>query len=184
MSAASQRRYSTGAMVFHWLIAIAVIANWWIAEQAHDLPQAERGALMGWHFTIGITILILTVLRIVWRVTHPVPPMSDRHAGWERFLARATHTLFYILLIGLPLGAWIGLSGYDSAISFWGLFSIPALPVGFGEETGHEILELHASGGTFMMILVVLHVLGALKHQFIDRDGELYRMLPFGQPKG
>lgn len=179
---ASQSRYSKVAMLFHWAIAIAVIANWQIAEKAHELPQSERGELMGLHFTLGITILLLTVGRIVWRLMNPPPPLSPTLKDWERKLAKTLHALFYILLIGLPLGGWIGLSGYDAPIDFWGMFSIPPLPVGFGEETGHELLEVHATIGTAMIVLIGLHILAALKHTILDKDGNLWRMLPFGNP--
>ena len=165
-------RYSGGAMILHWTIAVAVIAQWQIAEKAEHLPEAERLGVMVWHFQIGITILLLTLLRIVWRLTHRRPPLRTHLKPWERVLAKTVHSLFYILLIALPLLGWIGLSGYKYAIGMFGLFEWPVLPVGFGEETGHEILEFHATLGTMMLALVVLHVLGALKHHFWDRDGD------------
>lgn len=183
MSEAQQTRYSTGAIALHWIIAIAVIVNWRLAEYAHDLPDAERGPLMGWHATIGMTILLLSVLRLVWRWTHPAPPLSADLKAWERIAARSTHTIFYILLIGLPIGGWLGFSGYDAAVNFWGLFEIPPLPVGYGEDVGHEILEIHGTGGSIVILLVGLHILGALKHTLIDKDGNLWRMLPFGRPR-
>lgn len=174
-------RYSAGAMILHWAIAIGVIANWQIAEKAEHLPEAERGAVMGWHFEVGMTILVLTVLRIVWRLTHPRPPLGAHLKPWERTLAHLVHALFYVLLIALPLLGWIAMAGYKYAIPMFNLFEWPVLPLGFGEDTAHEILEVHANLGTLMLGLIVLHVLGALKHQFWDRDGELWKMLPFGR---
>lgn len=176
-------KYSKVAMLLHWLIAIAVIVNWQIAERAHDLPQAERGAVMSYHFSLGMTILLLTLLRVIWRLMHRAPPLGAHLKPWERALAKATHALFYVLLIGLPLGGWIGLSGYDSGVPFWGLFEFPALPLGLDQKAGHQILELHATGGTVLLYLAGLHVLGALKHTVIDKDGNLWRMLPFGKAR-
>ncbi|MDD3798928.1 MAG: cytochrome b/b6 domain-containing protein [Novosphingobium sp.] len=180
---AGRNRYSFVAMILHWVIAIAVIANWRIAEAAEGLPEAERGAVMGWHFAIGMAILLATVLRILWRLVHRPPPLSAHLAIWERVLARATHGLFYLLLLALPLLGWVGLSGYKAPIDMFGIVW-PVLPVGFGEKTGHEILEFHATLGSAMIALVGLHILGVIKHMAIDRDGNLWRMLPFGTPRG
>jgi cytochrome b561 len=177
----SSGRYSAGAMILHWAIAIAVIANWQIAEKAEHLPEAEAYDVMVWHFQIGMTILVLTVLRIVWRLTHPRPPLGTHLKPWERFLAKAVHALFYVLLIALPLLGWIAMSGYKYAVPMFGLFEWPVLPLGFGEDTGHEILDVHASLGTAMLVLIALHVLGALKHTIFDRDDTLWKMLPFGR---
>lgn len=170
-------------MILHWVIAIAVIANWRIAEAAEKLPEAERGDVMAWHFAIGMSILVATVLRIVWRLVHRPPPLAAHLAAWERAFARTVHAIFYILLIGLPLLGWIGLSGYKLPVDMFGVVW-PALPVGFGEKTGHEILEFHATLGGLMILLVGLHILAVIKHLVIDRDGNLWRMLPFGTPKG
>lgn len=180
MSMTQGAKYSKVAMLLHWLIAIAVIANWQIAERAHDLPQEARGEVMSYHFSLGMTILLLTLLRVIWRLMHRPPALSASLQPWERILAKTTHTLFYILLIGLPLGGWIAMSGYGSGVPFWGLFEFPALPLGLDEGTGHEIFELHATAGTVLIYLAGLHVLGALKHTFVDKDGNLFRMLPFG----
>jgi cytochrome b561 len=176
-------RYSTGAIVLHWVIAIAVIVNWRIAETAEHLPLPERGEVMGHHMALGMTILLLTLLRLVWRLTHRPPPLRPTLKSWERILARIVHTLFYVLLIGLPLGGWLAISFYGAGVDIWGLFTVPGLPVPADEHLGHEIFDAHAFGGTVLLALVVLHVLGALKHHFFDKDGELYRMLPFGTPK-
>ena len=175
----SQARYSKGAMIFHWLIALLVIVNWQLAEQAHG-PGGNR-ELMPWHFTVGITILFLTVGRILWRITHKRPPMNDEHAAWERVLAKIVHTVFYFLLIALPLGAWIGMSMRGVDINFWGLFDIPALPFSENKQTAGQILDIHGSIAGAMMWLIALHILGALKHTFWDKDGELFKMLPFGR---
>ena len=180
---AGRTRYSKVAMILHWAIAIGVIANWRIAEAAEHLPDAERGGVMYWHFAIGMTILVASLARIAWRVINPPPPLSASLAPWERVLARVTHTIFYVLLIALPLGGWIGLSGYKAPVDMFGIVW-PVLPVGFGEKTGHEILEFHATVGSLMILLVGLHLLGAIKHMVFDRDGNLWRMLPFGTPKG
>ena len=177
----ARRRYSGVAMAFHWAIAILVIMNWQIAERAHELKGAEAAAVFGYHKAWGMLILTLTLGRLAWRLTHPVPPLPARYASWERVLAKTVHVVFYILLIALPLGAWYANSLGGKAVDFFGLFTIPALPVEPDKEMSHEIFELHHTGGMFLIYLVGLHILGGLKHLVIDRDGELFRMLPFGR---
>jgi len=176
-------RYSNGAILLHWVIAIAVIVNWRIAEAGEHLPDAQRGEVMGHHMALGMTILFLTLLRLAWRLTHRPPPLASTLKPWERALARTVHTIFYVLLIGLPLGGWLATSFYGGGVNIWGLFTVPGLPVPTDEHLGHEIFHAHAFGGTVLLALVALHVLGALKHHFYDRDGNIFRMLPWSSPK-
>jgi cytochrome b561 len=178
------KRYSTGAMILHWAIAIAVIWDWRLADAAEGAPRGQHFAVLQPHFALGMVILLLTVLRLIWRATHRSPAFSSEMATWERGLARAVHFIFYVLLIGLPLMAWIGTSMMRQPIDFYGLFTIPYLPTPNSRGPGHELLDLHGTLGNVMLWLIVLHVVGALKHQFWDKDGDLYRMLPFGTPRG
>lgn len=174
-------RYSKGAMLLHWLIAILVIANWQIAEKAHEGPREQAGAVMYWHIAIGMLILLLTVVRIVWRLTHARPPLGDHLAQWEKLLAKAVHAIFYFLLIGLPLLGWIGVSGEGGKVDMFGIVW-PSIG-GLDRKGGHGLLEVHQTLGNIMVWLIGLHVLGALKHHFWDKDGELWRMLPWGKPR-
>ncbi|QZH75650.1 MAG: cytochrome b [Erythrobacter sp.] len=178
------KRYSGVAMLLHWLIAIAVIVNWRLAEAAdHTDVRADAEAYMGNHMAIGITILVLTLVRLAWRLGHPAPPLPADYVTWERLLARTVHFIFYALLIGLPLGGWLASSFYGQGVDVFGLFTLPALPVAESPNIGEEIFDLHGTGGEAMLILIGLHVLGAIKHMVIDKDGNLWRMLPFGTPK-
>jgi cytochrome b561 len=181
MTTSAQSRYSAGAMIFHWLIAILVILNWRIAESAEHLKGADKAALMGNHKAFGILILVLTAGRLLWRLKHKVPPLPNSLAQWERTLARSIHVIFYVLLIALPLGGWLANSLNGREIDFFGLFTIPALPVGENKGLGETIFDAHKLGGTIMIYLVGLHILGALKHTFVDKTGILWRMLPFGK---
>ncbi|XAP76878.1 cytochrome b [Citromicrobium bathyomarinum] len=180
MSTANQKRYSIGAMIFHWLIAVLVIVNWRIAESAENLSDAEKGAVFANHKALGMLILALTLGRIAWRLSHPLPSLPNNYAPWERMLARTTHVLFYVLLIGLPLGGWLATSMFDRPIDFFGIFTIPTLPVGENKDLGGTIFDVHKTAGTIMIYLIGLHILGALKHTFIDKDLGIFRMLPFG----
>ncbi|MCT2559811.1 cytochrome b [Tsuneonella sp. YG55] len=176
-------RYSGVAMLLHWAIAIAVIVNWRLAEAAHEGPREAGASLMATHKALGMTILALTLLRLAWRLVHKTPPLSARLKGWERMLARVTHVTFYVLLIALPLGGWIASSLNGRPVDFFGLFAIPVLPTGLDKDLGKTIFEAHHTGGSIMIYLIALHVIGALKHTFWDKDGNLWRMLPFGTPR-
>jgi len=176
-------RYSTGAIILHWAIAIAVIVTWRIAESAEHASEVQENAIMADHMAVGMLILLLTALRLVWRLTHTQPPFPRDLAGWERVAALVVHVTFYLLLVGLPLMGWLGSSMEGDAIDVFGAFTIPGLPVAANRGLGHEILEVHGSLGEIMLCLIVLHALGALKHHFYDRNGTLYRMLPVGTPK-
>lgn len=176
-------RYSLGAIILHWAIAIAVIVTWRIAESAEHASEAQEAAIMADHMAVGMLILLLTALRLIWRVMHTQPAFPQDLAKWERVAAKIVHFTFYVLLIGLPLMGWAGSSMEGDAIDVFGAFIIPGLPVAANRGLGHEILEIHGLLGEIMLYLIVLHVLGALKHHFYDKNGELYRMLPFGTPK-
>jgi cytochrome b561 len=185
MADTTARRYSIGAMIFHWTIAVAVIWNWRLAENAEHAGSRDAAmAIFADHKALGITILALTVGRLLWRWTHPVPPLPSDLAGWEKMLAATVHVIFYVLLIGLPLGGWIANSLNGREIDFFGLFKIPALPIGTNEDLGGTIFDLHATGGSIFIYLIALHILGALKHTFFDRNGGIFRMLPFGKVPG
>ena len=181
MSDTNARRYSTGAMVFHWVIAVLVIANWQIAERAEALDMPAKIEMFGYHKAVGIMILVLTLGRLLWRFTHPVPPLPATISGWEAALARTVHVVFYVLLIALPLGAWIANSLTGRSIDMFGLFTIPPLPLGENKSLGSAIFSAHATGGSIFIYLIGLHILGALKHTFFDKNGGIFRMLPFGK---
>ncbi|WP_340586547.1 cytochrome b [Erythrobacter alti] len=178
------KRYSGVAMALHWVIAIAVIVNWRIAEAAENEASREAAsAVMANHKALGITILVLTLMRLGWRLTHRPPALSRTYAPWERILARSVHIIFYVMLIGLPLGGWLASSYFGQGVNVFGLFTLPALSVSENPDTGKAIFDLHQNGGKIMLILVGLHILGVLKHMFIDKDGNLWKMLPVGKPR-
>ena len=176
-------RYSLPAIILHWLITIGVIANWRIAEAAEHAPEAEAPEIMAPHFSIGVTLLILALLRLAWRLVRPNPPLAAHLQPWERILAQTSHTVFYVLLIVMPLAGWVAMSSAGYGVPVWGLFELPPLPVSQSQERAELIFGIHATAGKVMVVLIVIHVLGTLKHTLIDKDGNLFRMLPFGTPK-
>lgn len=181
MSETGRSKYSTGAMIFHWVIALLVIVSWRIVEAAEHASKIDKEALVDNHKALGITILVLTLGRLAWRLSHKVPPMPDTMAGWEKLLSRTVHVIFYVMLIGLPIGGWLAGSFAGRDISYFGAFTIPALPLGENFDMAKAIIGFHKQGGEIMIYLIGLHILGALKHTFYDKSGGLSRMLPWGK---
>lgn len=179
-AAAQTARYTGGAIFLHWLIAALIAFNFAAAWYAEGLAKPERMQVMTNHKAVGLTILILSLARLAWRLTHRPPPLNPALKTWEKTLARIVHTLFYVLMIGLPLGGWLTHSYFSGGkpISAFGLFSYPGLPVARNPALGETMGGLHGTFAWFLLGLAALHVAGALKHQFIDKDRELQRMLP------
>lgn len=171
-------RYSRGAIVFHWTIAVLIALNFAAAWIADDMPRQDKQIIMGNHKAIGITILVLAVLRVIWRLTHRPPPRVETLQRWEVLLAKVVHTAFYVLMIAIPLAGWAMSSIAARPVNFFGLFTVPMLPLGSDKAVGGVFHDLHEQGATLMLVLLALHVAGALKHHFIDRDGTMRRMLP------
>ncbi|MEY3633904.1 MAG: hypothetical protein RLZZ61_314 [Pseudomonadota bacterium] len=172
-------KYSKIAILLHWAIAILIGTNVLLASLAEDLPRSARAAYMSPHKAIGISILILTIGRILWRLGHRPPAMPPQVAGLQATAGRAVHTLFYVLMIAVPLTGWlmIGATGKTAAVDFGGLFTLN-LAIGQNAALADFAHEGHEFLATPLMILIGLHVLGALKHQFLDRIPFLQRMWP------
>lgn len=177
-------RYSAGAILLHWLIAAALLFEIGLGWGMEDAGP-QRFAVYQLHKSVGITILILTLLRIGWRLGHRPPALSPDLRPWERVLARITHLGFYALLIGLPLSGWLLVSTSRIAVPtiLYGVLPLPHLPVaalGSGARAAlHDTAEIgHLAFGYALYLLFALHVAGALKHHFIDRGDDLRRMLP------
>jgi cytochrome b561 len=177
-------------MLLHWLIAGLILYNIWLGWTFDDLKGAAKLAAIQPHKAIGIVVLVLSVLRLVWRLINRPPPLSAHLKPWEKALAHVVHWAFYVFMIGMPLTGWAMVSASKRIkvfpIDMFGLFNWPAIAplTNLPREqmrAVHEALEQAHTGYVLWLgyALIALHVVGALKHQFLDRDGELGRMLPF-----
>ena len=190
MADARARRYSTVAIAFHWVIAAAILGQIWLGWTMSDLPNGLRKfELFQLHKSVGITILLLSLGRLAWRLTHRPPPYAPGVHGWQRTLATSVHTGFYVLMIALPLTGWAAVSAstFNLPTVLYGVLPWPHLP-GLADLPAAQKGAVSESLGTthellvrFTLALLALHVAGALKHQLLDRDGTLQRMLPLGR---
>ncbi|MEZ5938312.1 MAG: cytochrome b/b6 domain-containing protein [Hyphomonadaceae bacterium] len=194
MSDAAQSRYTSVAIALHWVIAVGIVGQilfgWWMGDLE---DRALRFSMIQLHKSFGITVLVLSVARIVWRLMNPQPPEPPMPA-WQSLAAKAVHVGFYVLMILMPLTGWIMVSASPSGIGTH-LFNavpwahIPGLPEMSQEakRAFHEPIEnVHSKLAWVAIGLLALHVGAALKHQFIDRDQLMARMAPgvFGKTSG
>lgn len=173
-----RNRYSTVSLILHWVIALAVVVQvaLIIGHDATEGPLSRE--LIQDHKAVGLTILVLTLVRIGWRLANPLIALPVEMPKWERLLARTTQILFYVVLLVMPLSGWLASSAGGRAISWFGLFQWPLLPIGGGREAAGRFMDVHEATAALLLLLIFLHVAGALKHQFINRDNVLHRMIP------
>ena len=179
-------RYTRVAVILHWLVAVLVIANVVLALSADHVPDDSVRFVIDTHKSIGITVLGLALLRILWRLTHRPPAAPASHGRLERIAAHAVHGMLYLLIVGLPLSGWLHDSAWKDAAThpmhWFGLFEWPrvggiaALPPARREVMHTALGELHTALAYVLYALLALHVAGALKHQWIDREAALRRM--------
>ena len=174
-----RHRYSTVSLILHWLIAALVVTQIGLIA-GHELTEGPMSReFIGAHKSVGLSILVLTLARLGWRIANPALPLPEAMPRWEKLLARGTHVLFYVFLIAMPLVGWAASSAAGRDIVWFGLFQWPLLPIGGGREMAGNLMDVHELAGKLLIALVILHVAGALKHHFITRDNVLHRMLPF-----
>jgi cytochrome b561 len=182
----SPDRYGLVAMLLHWTIALAIISQ--LAMGAVMVRLTPGSSLQfevyQLHKSVGITVLGLSLLRLVWRLLNPAPPLPASLRPWEAALARVTHAGFYVLMIALPFSGWMMVSAsvWNIPTVVFGTFTLPHLPVLGTLENKKPVedalKEVHEALAVSVFVLLLLHVAGALKHHFVLRDDTLARMLP------
>lgn len=183
-------RYSTVAIILHWTIAALLVSmiffGWYADDLREALPEGvatldEVVTAFSWHKTFGILVLLLSLVRLGWRLTHKSPPLPDAMPAWEAFAARFTHVAFYVLMIGMPLLGWLAASssGIGSFLFDNPQMVLPDLPVPESEALHDTTAWLHGRGAWAILILLGLHAAAALKHHILDKDDVLRHMLPF-----
>lgn len=185
IGATSSIRYNAVAKFLHWFIALAIFIMLVLGWVMAGLPDStEKFALFQWHKSIGITILLLSLIRVVWRFMNPPPPMPVTVPRWEAKAAYATHYAFYTLMIAMPLLGWIMVSASPLNLPTLLFKTIPwpHLPViptlDNKKEIGHLATRMHGCLAYVLAALIVLHIGAACKHHLIEGDEILTRMAP------
>ena len=190
-------KYTNIAIVLHWLIGIAIlfmfVLGWFMTELPKETPkttsfdifnlglitwgveeeQSQRSFYFNLHKSVGLSLLMLIVLRMYWRFTHRPPAFLNSMKLWEKRLAKATHHSLYLLMFLIPLSGIIMSAGSKYGIKWFGIKVIP----GFDDMAIRELFyEFHEIFGLLLLLILILHILGAVKHSIVDKDGTLRRM--------
>ncbi|PCI58478.1 MAG: cytochrome B [Methylophilaceae bacterium] len=192
-------RYTKTAMFLHWLIALGIIGmfalGWFMSNLPKEAPKQIAYDLFDWgiytwdlakeasprsfyfnfHKSIGITLLALITIRILWRVTHKPPAMLTSYKAWERKLSTAAHHLLYLLMIAIPVSGLIMAVSSKYGVKWFGIKMLAGLDNKPLRETFYSIHEI---AGIVMLVVLALHIAGALKHKLIDKDDTMNRMMP------
>jgi cytochrome b561 len=172
--------YHPVSVLLHWVLGLGLIGVFAMGLYMADLPfSPQRLKLFNWHKWAGITVLALSLVRLLWRWTHRPPPLPPAIAAamprWQHGLHQATHLALYLLFFVVPLLGWAYSSATGFQVVLFGIWPLPDF-VPVSEELAGRLKALHKGAAMTLMALVALHVAGALKHQFIDRDGLIARM--------
>ena len=180
---ARSSRYTSVAISLHWLIALLIFAGWGLGVYMSDLPLSPaKLRYYSWHKWIGVTVFLLAMVRVGWLATHTPPPLSRDMPRWQLRSARLTHGALYALMFVLPFSGWLMSSAKGVPTVYLGVLPLPDL-VAKDKALGDVLGSVHAALAYGLAALVVLHIAAAFKHQFIDRDGLLARMIPALAPR-
>lgn len=193
----SDKRYSKTAIVLHWLIGFAILAMFAVGFYMHDLPKdapkaiaydlfdlgiytwqlaeevSPRTFYFNLHKSIGVTLLALILIRVYWRLTHQPPVFLGSIKAWEAKLATVVHNLMYVLMVVMPLSGVL-MATYSKYGIVW--FGLPLIPGLDNPGLRDFFKEAHEITGTLLLLLIILHIAGAIKHKIIDKDETMKRM--------
>ncbi|BBU26608.1 cytochrome b [Burkholderia sp. THE68] len=177
---APAQRYSATAIGLHWLIALLIVGGFWLGWIMTDIPGITPTKLkyFSWHKWIGVTVFALALLRLIWRATHAAPAMPDGMPQWQQRAANFAHFLLYALMLIIPASGYLYSSAAGIQVVYLGVLPLPTI-IGPDKALKATLRIVHVALNYTLLFFVVMHVLAALKHHFVDRDGLLGRMLPF-----
>jgi cytochrome b561 len=178
LSATLSTRYTNTAIALHWLLALMIIGSLSFGLYMVDLPfSPARVKQYNWHKWAGITILILSALRLLWRLKNPPPPLAADITQWQAQLAQWAHRLLYVLFFALPLAGWAYSSAAGFPVVYFGVLPLPDwVPV--NSDLAGILKTVHRLLAYSLASLVVMHIAAAFFHQLTDDQGLLERMIP------
>ena len=174
----SATRYGSLSIVLHWLMLFLIVAVYAAMELKGIFPRGSepREMMKTWHFMLGLSVLVLAVLRLVVNLLNAAPAIVPEPPKMQQLVAKLMHLALYALMIGLPLAGWLILSAAGKPIPFFGL-QLPAL-IGQNIDTAKQIKEIHETVASLGYFLIGIHAAAALYHHYKVRDNTLLRMMP------
>ncbi|WP_250474993.1 cytochrome b [Caballeronia sp. GAFFF1] len=176
------RKYTGIAMVLHWVTAALIVWGFAIGWIMTDIPGFTPTKLhyFSWHKWIGVTVMGLAVARVVWRATHQPPALPDGMHGWEKVAAHAGHGVLYFLMLAIPASGYLYSSAAGIQVVYLGVLPLPTL-IAADPAAATVLKHIHIWLDYALLAAVAGHLLAVIKHQLIDRQRLLSRMLPFGR---
>jgi cytochrome b561 len=172
-------RYSATAITLHWAVFVLIACGFGLALYMTGLKFSPlKLKLVAWHKWIGVTVFLLALARLLWRLTHRPPPLPAAMPEWQRTAAGASHAALYTLIVVIPLTGWLMSSAFGVPTVYLGLVELPN-PLAADKALAEQLRSIHVFLNYTLLALVVVHAGAALKHHFVDRDELLVRMLPF-----
>lgn len=173
------QRYTRTAIFLHWLVALGLIGTFALGFYMKGLALSpDKLKLYAWHKWAGMTLLVLIVVRLAWRLSHPAPELPISMKPMERLLAHAGHWLLYALMLAIPVSGWLMSSAQGFQVVWFGVVPLPDL-VPKNAALGDLFKDVHVVLNYTMLITLIGHIGAALQHHFIKKDTVLTRMLPF-----
>ncbi len=171
-------RYARLSILLHWAMFALMAATYAAIELRTFFPKGTemREDFKTWHFMLGLTVLLLVIVRIIARLRTTAPPITPQPSVWQLRAGKLVHLALYVLMVGMPIGGWLILSFSGKAIPWFGL-SLPAL-VAPDKALAAQIKDIHETVGTIGYWLIGLHAAAALFHHYILKDNTLQRMSP------
>lgn len=174
--------YNGIAKTLHWLVFALMSGAFVVGFYMHGLPLSPgKLQLISWHKWTGVTIFVLVLLRLTWRLMNPPPVLPSHMSHLERRAAEAMHRVLYVLMLAMPLSGWLMSSAKGIQTVWFGVIPLPDL-LHKNPPLGKALSEVHEALGFIILAFVAVHVLAALKHHLIDRDDVLARMVPGMKP--
>lgn len=171
--------YNRTAIALHWLVALGLLSTFALGFYMHDLPLSpNKLKYFSWHKWAGISLLLLIVLRLAWRIVHPAPPLPASMGRLSRLAAHIGHWVLYVLMLAIPVSGWLMSSAQGFSVVWFGVVPLPDL-VAKNADVGALLTQVHKYLNYALLAAVIGHVGAALQHHFIKKDAVLARMLPF-----
>lgn len=178
MSLATEKNvYTMTAKVLHWLMAVAIVCMFGFGFYVSNMSfSPQKLQFLSYHKWTGVTIFMLALVRLSWRIMHRPPALPAHMGKMEQLVAHAGHAVLYLLMFCIPVSGWLMSSAKGFQTVLFGVFPLPDL-IGKDRELGHVLQTVHLGLNLILAAVVVGHVLAALKHHFKDRDDVLTRMM-------